>query len=231
MLTRLKNAGYDFDLVKNNISKLAEEKETLKGERKEAQNLRLLEAGLGILGGESRHAFVNIGKGATPALQGLAKDLKEIKKTSRQLDKETMQLNLLQNQMAEGKVKYSQDRLDKQEDRAAKAAEKNAEIEFRIADRMSSNSIQKYVADRQFETSSTNLQATKIERAEKREADFREAALKQASEDVKAMFEGPEKEAKKLELTRKYYNMYKAKDFGAESGLDLSQWGTPKVKK
>jgi hypothetical protein len=70
---------------------------------------------------------------------------------------------------------------------------------------MSSNSIQKYVADRQFETSSTNLQATKIERAEKREADFREAALKQASEDVKAMFEGPEKEAKKLELTRKYY--------------------------
>jgi hypothetical protein len=227
----LKEAGYDFDLVKDNIRKLAEEKETLKGERKEAQNLRLLEAGLGILGGESRHAFVNIGKGATPALQGLAKDLKEIKKTSRQLDKETMQLNLLQNQMAEGKVKYSQDRLDKQEDRAAKAAEKNAEIEFRIADRMSSNSIQKYVADRQFETSSTNLQATKIERAEKREADFREAALKQASEDVKAMFEGPEKEAKKLELTRKYYNMYKAKDFGAESGLDLSQWGTPKVKK
>jgi hypothetical protein len=135
----LKNAGYDFDLVKNNISKLAEEKETLKGERKEATNLRLLEAGLGILGGESPYAFVNIGKGATPALQGLAKDIKDIKKTRRELDKETMQLNLLQNQMAEGKVKYAQGRLDKQEDRAAKAAEKNAEIEFRIADRMSSH--------------------------------------------------------------------------------------------
>jgi hypothetical protein len=227
----LKEAGYDFDLVKDNIRKLAEEKEALKGEKKEAANLRLLEAGLGILGGESPYAFVNIGKGATPALQGLAKDLKDIKKTRRELDKETVQLNLLQNQMAEGKVKYAQGRLDKQEERQAKAAEKNAEIEFRIADRLSSNSIQKYVADRQFETSSTNLQATKIERAEKREADFREAALKQASEDVKAMFEGPEKEAKKLELSRKYYNMYKAKDFGAESGLDLSQWGTPKVKK
>jgi|FLOH01.1.fsa_nt_gi hypothetical protein len=227
----LKEAGYDFDLVKDNIRKLAEEKEALKGEKKEAANLRLLEAGLGILGGESPYAFVNIGKGATPALQGLAKDLKDIKKTRRELDKETVQLNLLQNQMAEGKVKYAQGRLDKQEERQAKAVEKNAEIEFRIADRLSSNSIQKYVADRQFETSSTNLQATKIERAEKREADFREAALKQASEDVKAMFEGPEKEAKKLELSRKYYNMYKAKDFGAESGLDLSQWGTPKVKK
>jgi hypothetical protein len=45
--------------------------------------------------------------------------------------------------MAEGKVKYAQGRLDKQEDRAAKAAEKNAEIEFRIADRMSSNSVSK----------------------------------------------------------------------------------------
>jgi hypothetical protein len=226
----LKNAGYDFDLVKNNISKLAEEKETLKGERKEAQNLRLLEAGLGILGGESRHAFVNIGKGATPALQGLAKDLKEIKKTSRQLDKETMQLNLLQNQMAEGKVKYSQDRLDKQEDRAAKAAEKNAEIEFRIADRLSSNSIQKYVADRQFETSSTNLEAANIERAAKRDADFKEAALKQAVEEFKMEPDSPEKNRKVLERARQYYNQFTAKDFGAGSGLNLSQWGTPKVK-
>jgi hypothetical protein len=120
----LKNAGYDFDLVKNQVRELAKEKEALKGEKKEAQNLRLLEAGLGILGGESPYAFVNIGKGATPALQGLAKDLKEIKKTSRQLDKETMQLNLLQNQMAEGKVKYSQDRLDKQEDRFQRIVEK-----------------------------------------------------------------------------------------------------------
>jgi flagellar biosynthesis GTPase FlhF len=129
----LKNAGYDFDLVKNQVRELAKEKEALKGEKKEAQNLRLLEAGLGILGGESPYAFVNIGKGATPALQGLAKDLKEIKKTSRQLDKETMQLNLLQNQMAEGKVKYSQDRLDKQEDRFQRIVEKDMDNRLSLA--------------------------------------------------------------------------------------------------
>jgi hypothetical protein len=52
---------------------------------KKLRTLRLLEAGLGILGGESPYAFVNIGKGATPALQGLAKDIKDIKKTRREL--------------------------------------------------------------------------------------------------------------------------------------------------
>jgi hypothetical protein len=149
----LKNAGYDFDLVKNQVRELAKEKEALKGEKKEAQNLRLLEAGLGILGGESPYAFVNIGKGATPALQGLAKDLKEIKKTSRQLDKETMQLNLLQNQMAEGKVKYSQDRLDKQEDRFQRIVEKDMDNRLSLAKTLSSNAVTKYATDKSADTS------------------------------------------------------------------------------
>jgi hypothetical protein len=149
----LKNAGYDFDLVKNQVRELAKEKEALKGEKKEAQNLRLLEAGLGILGGESPYAFVNIGKGATPALQGLAKDLKEIKKTSRQLDKETMQLNLLQNQMAEGKVKYSQDRLDKQEDRFQRIVEKDMDNRLSLAKTLSSNAVTKYATDKGADTS------------------------------------------------------------------------------
>jgi hypothetical protein len=213
----LKEAGYDFDLVKDNIRKLAEEKEALKGEKKEAANLRLLEAGLGILGGESPYAFVNIGKGATPALQGLAKDLKDIKKTRRELDKETVQLNLLQNQMAEGKVKYAQGRLDKQEERQAKAAEKNAEIEFRIADRLSSNSIQKYVADRQFETSSTNLQATQLEREAKRADDRKETALKQAAEEFKMELDSPEKRRKVLTRAGEILQALEAKNFGANA--------------
>jgi len=37
--------------------------------------MRLLEAGLGIMGGESPYAFVNIGKGAQPALRGYAEDV------------------------------------------------------------------------------------------------------------------------------------------------------------
>jgi hypothetical protein len=231
----LKNAGYDFDLVKNQVRELAKEKEALKGEKKEAQNLRLLEAGLGILGGESPYAFVNIGKGATPALQGLAKDLKEIKKTSRQLDKETMQLNLLQNQMAEGKVKYSQDRLDKQEDRFQRIVEKDMDNRLSLAKTLSSNAVTKYATDKgadtslktaemQQQTSRLNLQAAQAERATTREATqaerdaaretaIRKAAIEQAAEDVK-LLPVAQQEAEKRKRAKQYYDMFKAKDFG-----------------
>jgi hypothetical protein len=231
----LKNAGYDFDLVKNQVRELAKEKEALKGEKKEAQNLRLLEAGLGILGGESPYAFVNIGKGATPALQGLAKDLKEIKKTSRQLDKETMQLNLLQNQMAEGKVKYSQDRLDKQEDRFQRIVEKDMDNRLSLAKTLSSNAVTKYATDKsadtslktaemQQQTSRLNLQATQAERdtareatltenVEKRDAAYKKAAIEQAAEDVK-MLPAEQQAAEIRKRAKQYYDMFKAKDFG-----------------
>jgi hypothetical protein len=129
----LKAAGFDFGLMSKQMGELAKEKKGLKQDRKEATNLRLLEAGLGILGGESPYAFVNIGKGATPALQGLAKDLKEIKKTSRQLDKETMQLQLMQNQIAEGRGKLSTfDALEKQKADVRRLQERRAQTEASI---------------------------------------------------------------------------------------------------
>jgi hypothetical protein len=128
----LKAAGFDFGLMSKQMGELAKEKEELKQDRKEATNLRLLEAGLGILGGESPYAFVNIGKGATPALQGLAKDLKEIKKTSRALDKETMQLQLMQNQMAEGRGKFTFDALEKQKAEVRRIQERKAQTEASI---------------------------------------------------------------------------------------------------
>jgi hypothetical protein len=125
-------AGFDFGLMSKQMGDLAKEKEELKQDRKEAANLRLIEAGLGILGGESPYAFVNIGKGATPALQGLAKDLKEIKKTSRALDKETMQLQLMQNQMAEGRGKFTFDALEKQKAEVRRIQERKAQTEASI---------------------------------------------------------------------------------------------------
>jgi hypothetical protein len=128
----LKAAGFDFGLMSKQMGELAKEKGELKQDRKEATNLRLLEAGLGILGGESPYAFVNIGKGATPALQGLAKDLKEIKKTSRALDKETMQLQLMQNQMAEGRGKFTFDALEKQKAEVRRIQERKAQTEASI---------------------------------------------------------------------------------------------------
>jgi hypothetical protein len=128
----LKEAGYDFNLLSKQMGDVAKEKEELKGNKTEAVNLRLLEAGLGILGGESPYAFVNIGKGATPALQGLAKDIKEIQKRRKEYDKETRQLQMMQNQMAEGRGKYTFDTLEKQkaEQRRAKEREEAAKLDM-----------------------------------------------------------------------------------------------------
>ena len=128
----LKEAGYDFNLLSKQMGDVAKEKEELKGDKEEAVNLRLLEAGLGILGGESPYAFVNIGKGATPALQGLAKDIKEIQKRRKEYDKETRQLQMMQNQMAEGRGKYTFYTLEKQkaEQRRAKEREEAAKLDM-----------------------------------------------------------------------------------------------------
>ena len=160
----LREAGYDFNIVRDQITKLAEEKEELAGDKKEAQNLRLIEAGLGILGGESPHAFVNIGKGATPALQGLAKDLKEIKKNRRELDKEALQLKLLQNQITEGTVKNARARLDKQEERYDRRLEQENKLKFDVFRTMASDATQRYVAETQRQTSLdvANIGASKV---------------------------------------------------------------------
>jgi len=140
----LTDAGYDFNLLSKQMGDVAKEKEELKGDKKEAMNLRLLEAGLGILGGESPYAFVNIGKGATPAMQGLAKDIKEIQKRRKEYDKETRQLQLMQNQMAEGRGKYTFETLEKQkaDQRRAKEREQTATLSMFTSLMQNQNALQ-----------------------------------------------------------------------------------------
>lgn len=62
---------------------LMDEREAAKGAREEAKWSRMLEAGLGILGGESPYAMVNIGKGATPGLKGYGEDIKALRAEER----------------------------------------------------------------------------------------------------------------------------------------------------
>jgi hypothetical protein len=122
----MKKAGVDFDMMKDQIADLRAEKEKLKGSKSEAANLRLLEAGLGILGGESPYAFVNIGKGATPALKGFAEDIKNIQKQSRELDKETRELARMQNQLALGTAKFGMESYERKQDRVERAKQADA---------------------------------------------------------------------------------------------------------
>lgn len=69
---------------------LMDEREAAKGAREEAKWNRMLEAGLGILGGESPYAMVNIGKGSTPGLKGYAEDVKALRGEERSRVKELL---------------------------------------------------------------------------------------------------------------------------------------------
>jgi hypothetical protein len=76
---------------------MRKEIESDRAARKEAQQqagwMRLVEAGLGIMGGESPYALTNIGKGATMALKGYAEDLREQKKLDREDRKILLELD------------------------------------------------------------------------------------------------------------------------------------------
>jgi hypothetical protein len=62
---------------------LMDEREAAKADREQAKYARMLEAGLGILGGTSQYAFENIGKGAAPALKGYGEDIRGLRAEER----------------------------------------------------------------------------------------------------------------------------------------------------
>lgn len=223
----LKDAGFDFNVVKNQMAELAKEKEEIKGGKKEAVNLRLLEAGLGILGGESPYAFVNIGKGATPALQGLAKDIKDIQKETRLLDKESRQLAMMQNQMAEGRAKFAQAAVNRQEDKVERIEDRIAADKRAIFQTVTSAEVQRELGRMQQSTSRMNLQATQLEREAARDDRFIKAAQEQAAKDVRdnplsATMTTAQKEAEINRLARLYYaNMRALREGQAPATTDL----------
>jgi hypothetical protein len=143
----LKKAGVDFDIFKKQIAEERKALEASKGDRTEAANMRLLEAGLAILGGESPHAFVNIGKGASGAVKGFAEDIKELKKIERDRNKAIRDLQMADNQLAQGLGKSAAERKAKAEKRIDDYNERTAIIQSQMANTLFSGSMQKYVAD------------------------------------------------------------------------------------
>lgn len=69
---------------------LMDEREAAKGSREEAKYARLLEAGLGIMSGESPYAAVNIGKGIAPALKSYGEDARSMRTEERGRIKELL---------------------------------------------------------------------------------------------------------------------------------------------
>ena len=188
--TMLGQAGFDFNLAKDEIAAVRAEKEALKGSKKEAANLRLIEAGLGILGGESPYAFVNIGKGASPALKGLSEDLKNIQKESRALDRDRRQLMLMQNEIAAGQARYGLDAVSKQQDRIAQRENAIANREVSIFTALTSADTQRYVAETGRETqryvADTSRAVAQYQREATAETELRKNALDLARRQVQA---------------------------------------------
>ena len=96
---RLAALGVDPKFFTTEAGKVEKEIEGLGNSRTEAANMRLLEAGLNILGGTSPYAFENIGKGASAALKGFQEDIKDLNKQKRDLVNAQRQLRIAQNEM------------------------------------------------------------------------------------------------------------------------------------
>jgi hypothetical protein len=142
----LKQSGFDTELLTKQQQQLEEQKSSLSEDRKTAQNMRIIEAGLGIMSGTSANAFENIGKGAAPAIQGLAKDIKELKTVERGLTKAQMDLDTKRNDFALGKAGMTQKVIDKAQDRVDSQAKEYRDLQGNIAKTMVAGEVQKEIA-------------------------------------------------------------------------------------
>jgi hypothetical protein len=94
---------------------------------------RALEAGLGIMGGESPYALTNIGKGAQPALKGFAEDVKERRK--QELANMQMKLQLDQAERAEqlAGITAGEQMYGREQDRVSRETQARLDRENRLA--------------------------------------------------------------------------------------------------
>jgi hypothetical protein len=116
----LDKAGVDLNVFKKQREDVAEERRGYEKDKKQAGAFRILEAAAGILSGESQYGMVNIGKGLTPAVQGLASDVKEFQKNERalraaerQLAVDEQKFNLTLASDAQANMMKDRERVDK----------------------------------------------------------------------------------------------------------------------
>lgn len=176
----LTEAGFDPDLYKNQIAAIRKEAEGDKSMRQDAVNMRLLEAGLGILGGESPYAFVNIGKGASPALKGFQEDIKEIKKLERDRNKEILALQTAENQVAAGIGGKASERVQTAQKRLDDIEKQQGERKLSLMTHLASNKTQEYVARLNAETQRSATAETKMYREATLDQELKTKALAQA---------------------------------------------------
>lgn len=164
--------GVNTDLYKKHRTILEQERGTLRADKEEAKTMRILEAAAGILAGKSPHAFVNIGEGVTPAIKGLAQDLKDVKKADRELTRAQMSLDNAENQFKIDQSKSVQNRMEKNLERRDRAQQVYAQTTVNLANSVNSLSgsvygdtlrdlTSRYGADQQYQASLNYAGATR----------------------------------------------------------------------
>ena len=150
-------SGYDPNVFKNLQKDVQEQRESLKGDRKESINMRLIEAGLAIMGGSSPYAFENIGKGATGAVKGLSEDFKDLRKSERDLRLAEQNLALKQNENAMGKARVTQSTIDKAQDRVDRETDNYNKTKADMAKTLMAGEIQERLARASYSTKMTDF--------------------------------------------------------------------------
>jgi hypothetical protein len=110
-------------------SEVLKDREARAEDKKQAGWLRLAEAGLGIMGGESPYFAVNVGKGAAGALKGYAEDLREQKKLDREDRKILADIEQARRAEAAGNIKLAADLNSRALDRMSQEQQNNIRVE------------------------------------------------------------------------------------------------------
>ena len=133
-----RRAGVDKDFFKNEARNILDLRRDLKADKKDAANMRLIEAGLRIMGGDSPYAFVNIGKGASEALKGFADDIKDIQKTKREYDKSERELRtaeqLYARTQSDSALKTVEERRTRNQEQQIRFAEAQNNLQLKLSE-------------------------------------------------------------------------------------------------
>ena len=218
-----KEYGVDRDFFKKQAADLIAQRDELKGDRKEAANMRLLEAGLAILGGTSPYAFENIGKGASKALAGFADDIKDIKRQTRELEKARQDVLRAEQVAARSDSAKAQDRFEKRSDEYKKMQLKMAETRADFATKYEELGLRKEALKVQREQA--NRTPAEIQLIERYNSDPKFAA---AFDKMQTARQAPKTEAALRKEYTENYALLK-KDFPTVQDYINSQMGGSKV--
>ena len=195
-----RRAGVDKDFFKNEARNILDLRRELKADKKDAANMRLIEAGLRIMGGDSPYAFVNIGKGASEALKGLADDIKDIQKTKREYDKSERELRtaeqLYARTQSDSALKTVEERRTRNQEQQIRFAEAQNNLQLKLSEldvRRQQLDVQREGVRVQAAAAARLPEQIQLIERMRRDPEFREEAIRFAEAQAKA--KDPEKAA------------------------------------